>query len=711
MKIKLKSVNVSAVQNLAENQLVSFSGPGLYGIIGQNLDDGGSNASGKSSLTRAITVGLVGPGYVGITNKGLKNRILGVSPRIVQEWEVDDKAIFIDRTIGGKLIVEVDGVPLTGKSDEIQVKLDTILGITPEHFIHLTHKMQESFGGFLLMKDGDKKDFLGSFFDTSKIDKASAENDANLKTLSTKHVENAERLKLMVNGLLSLKTEVDSLTEKVSRFTSTEFLSYVAAKKSELAHKEIELESVSSTPIEDLLKADTQYCQMMNDLDSAQRHMEASVGSSTYQDTINKLSSEAAQLRVSINAPITIPSDLNMQLQGLESSLATLKAQQFLTSKLLTQKGSKEQEFKKLELKATALVQDKCSTCGQSVSTEIFQKIKDGMNAEITQAVSAIDSLNKKIEASLTGGATESDLNGQKNSVLNDIAAFKASQNKDHLKSMLSSIESNINAINAEKNEIEKSVKNTLASLEYFKSTAQKNYGLQISKLQAELGSLQKDIQNAEKEAVTAKELLTGVNTKYQTQLQAVSEVEQSISQTAREVSIRTKISEILSRNGFVGYIFDSILEEINSEVNENVKQIPVISRLSMYFTPDHTVKSTGAVNKNITSKIFDNGEEIAFETLSGSEKESILTAVDVAVDTILCSRLGVDINYKIFDEQFGWVDGEHKEHLLEFLKNKYRDKIVLIVDHGSELNAAIDRKIIVTKQNGIATVSCQTAS
>jgi DNA repair exonuclease SbcCD ATPase subunit len=130
-----------------------------------------------------------------------------------------------------------------------------------------------------------------------------------------------------------------------------------------------------------------------------------------------------------------------------------------------------------------------------------------------------------------------------------------------------------------------------------------------------------------------------------------------------------------------------------------------------MYFTPDQVAKSTGTVSKSINYKIFDRNEEVSFSTLSGSEKQSLLIAVDAAVDTVLCRRLGVDINYKILDEQFGWVDSAHKEPLIDFIKNKYSDKIVLIVDHGSELNAAIDKKIVVVKQNGMATISCQAVS
>jgi DNA repair exonuclease SbcCD ATPase subunit len=193
--------------------------------------------------------------------------------------------------------------------------------------------------------------------------------------------------------------------------------------------------------------------------------------------------------------------------------------------------------------------------------------------------------------------------------------------------------------------------------------------------------------------------------------LDSINKIDTSIAELSHKINLHNKISEILSRNGFVGYIFDSALEEINREVNENIKEITVISRLSMYFTPDQVAKSTGTVSKSINYKIFDRNEEVSFSTLSGSEKQSLLIAVDAAVDTVLCRRLGVDINYKILDEQFGWVDSAHKESLIDFIKNKYSDKIVLIVDHGSELNAAIDKKIVVVKQNGMATISCQAVS
>jgi len=705
MKIELESINISSFQNIAENQFIEFGNPGLYGLIGNNIDDGGSNASGKSAFTRAITTGALGSGYVDITNKGLKNRILGINPNIIEKLKVNGKSVEIDRTIGGKLSITVDGIPLTGKTEEIQSKFISILGVSPEHFIHLTHKMQGQFGGFLLMKDSDKKDFLGSFFDTSKLDKASEQNKQQIDTLNKKSIENAERFKITVNGLNLLKIEVDVLNEKVAKYTSTEFLSSVASKKSELTHKEIELNNALETTLDAVLQSDLQYKTMVEGYQAAEKNFNGTFEYDQLQ--LIKLNEQAEGIRATIMAPVTIPAELNQRLSELDTALNAFKAQQLANSRLTTQKTLKEQESHALKMKVYNMVPDLCNVCGQSVTTEIFLKIKDGFQSEIKQCEDAVSTLTMQLMQNVSY-TTESDLNSQKNTVLSDIAAYKANQNKEHAKSALTALEYQISIEVKHRSDLQQNLKNTKNTLDYLRSNAQKTYNLQIAKLQSELGSLKTDIQILEKEASGTQQMLKTLYDKYQIQLNELNLFEASISKNARDLLIHSTVSEILSRNGFVGYIFDSILEEINSEVNENIKQIPVISRLSMYYTPDKTIKTTGAINKSITSNIFDDGEEISFETLSGSERQNLLAADDAAVDTVLCNRLGVDINYKILDEQFGWVDGDNKEHLLEFIKNKYKDKIVLIVDHGSELNAALDNKITVTKQNGIATVSCQ---
>lgn len=707
MKINLLDVNISGFQNISENQSVSFDAPGLYGIVGKNLDDGGSNASGKSSFVRALTVGLLGTGFVSVTNKEIKNRVLGIPAKINLKLDVNGQNVEITRIVGGKLTISVNGVELSGKADEIQQKFLSLLGISAEHFLHLTHKMQESFGGFLLMKDAEKKDFLGSFFDTEKLDKAAEENDAEMKKLNTQVIHNAERLRILASGVTVLKAELDVLQQKVSEYTSTNYLSTLSAKKSDLVHKELELQRLKNVKPEEILTQDDSYNKLL--LQKAELTKQYESLESSYSVMYPELTEQANQIRAALSEPVSVPTELTEALNAIDLKLKERRETNNTIFQSQTKKSSLELQANQVENKIKNLKADVCITCGQPVGADVYNKIKGQLELELLSLSQKLNEINTQInslESSIM--MPEEEMNQIKQSILSEIASFKASKDQTSLKQTLNNIESQCALSFQKLQDINRNITQTDSLLTQMQQMADKNHKMQIAKNEAELIAIQKDIDTLERQAEDAKSLLGSVAEKYTKQMKEVEDLERTSTEVAHSLKVRSKVSEILSRNGFVGYIFDNILEEINREVNENIKMIPVISRLSMYFSPDKTVKTTGNTNKAIVYRLFDNNEEISFETLSGSEKESLLLATDVAVDTVLCTRLGVDINYKILDEQFGWVDGDNKEHLLEFIKQKYSDKIIMIIDHGSELNAAIDRKITITKQNGLATVSCQ---
>lgn len=707
MRIKLNSTKISAFQNLGEDQFVEFDQPGLVGVIGDNKDEGGSNASGKSSLVRAITTGILGPGYVNISISKMKNRRLDIPTRIVNDLTINDKHVVIDRTLGGKVILTVDGIEEVGKSDEIQSKINALFTTSPEHIIHLTHKMQGPFGGFLLMKDAEKKDFLGSFFDTTKIDTAAAQNAARVTELTAINLKNSQQLTYAVNSLMSLKNDVDAMTNAVNHFTSTEYLSKLAKARSDLVQKEMEQAAILDSNT--LAVNDPNINELNEKLEASKLSLRAHESSANA--IMENLKREAYELGAAIKAPVLIPEELTNKLALATSSLEVVRKSKEAADRLSAQHSAKLAETAKIHAKLHALKQDVCNTCNQPVSTEIFNKIKESIASELQKATDEANSLKDKVALYVIGLDKEASYQIDQNSANNEIAIFKAGNSKSHLTSILSGVEAKMSAIMAQKREIETAIYNTTKSIEFLVESAQKNYKMQEQKVAAEISLLKNQIKILESDAVNAKNLLQKASDKHALQSNQISILEKSVAETAKELNSRQKVAEVLSNNGFIGYIFDSVLEEINAETNQNIKDLSVITRLSMYFTPDKNVKTTGTTKKAITSNIFDNGEEISFETLSGAEQQSLVVAVDVAVDTILCRRLGVDINYKILDEQFGFVDGVNKEPILEFLKTKYNDKVILIVDHGSEVNASIDDKIYVTKQNGIATISCQKRS
>jgi DNA repair exonuclease SbcCD ATPase subunit len=115
--------------------------------------------------------------------------------------------------------------------------------------------------------------------------------------------------------------------------------------------------------------------------------------------------------------------------------------------------------------------------------------------------------------------------------------------------------------------------------------------------------------------------------------------------------------------------------------------------------------KSSGNVSKNITYDILSSGAPTSFNALSGAEKLSVILSVEEAIDTVVAKRSGVQVGWKFLDEQLMFVDSGNKEFVMDFLKERANQKTYFIVDHASEFNAAIENRIKVIKENGVANI------
>lgn len=709
MKIELKDITISSFLNIAEEQTVVFDGPGIYSVVGENKDDGGSNGSGKSSFLRALTVLTQGSKYIDVTNKEIKNRTLGLPARISGNLLVNNKPVSINRTIGGKFSVQYDGLDIDGKSDEIQDKLIQLIGISPEHYIHLTHKMQEEFGGFLLMKDSEKKDFLGAFFDTAKIDKINDDNSSKLSSLTKQLSEEMSKFSSLNGSVSVLRLDVDSLIQKVQAYTSPERIESLARLTSDLNSKMSYLEHLKMQNVDSLLVTNKEYCDYTSQLEVATKEYQDSsiIASENSAVMANKLSSLRINLQEITSKQQTVPSEYTQKLNEIQQQIDANTQISLKINTIMANVTSDDKKIQDLTKKINELKHDSCAMCGQSINLDIFNGIKSKFNEELNSQISSVQRLNEK-KAELASNIIDPlVLINAKKATEDSIISYKSSFNRESIESEIKMIQSQLHSSTLSLSSLEHKVSMIRSNMMSIRQQTESMLIMSIKQTENEINTLNMQIKMMNSEAEQANLLLSSTQKKYNDYSAQLRSIEVRLADINQQIKVRSKVSDILSRNGFVGYIFDTVLEEINQEVNENIKQITVISRLSMYFSPDQVAKTTGNVSKSINYKIFDKNEEVSFATLSGSEKESLLIAVDAAVDTVLCRRLGVDINYKILDEQFGWVDGVHKEPILDFIKNKYYDKIVLIVDHGSELNASIDKKITVTKQNGVATISC----
>ena len=614
MKIDLHSIQIFGFRDIAESQIIQIPEKSILSVIGENEDNGGSNGSGKTSLIMADKVAMFGPSFVGLTSKDCKNRHLDIPSKIDVEMSVGDKKILISRTIGGKFKVFVNGDELSGKSEDIQSKLETLISIPPNHLGYLTYKAQGDYGGFIRMKDSEKKDFLGHFFNLSKFEKVGDSLKAQLSGVDTSLMTTANLINSLEAKVSMVDAQIDSLLAEINSTNISTRREEIKKNKEELGLKQGELFNLKvqidnyqpPKPPDSLLTAMNMLNIDIENFDKKERDI--------YQK--------------------------NMKLSSIASLLKT----------------SKE--------KISALDKNLCFACGQEIHDGNTDNLRSSLEENVNALVKEYNEINQYIldqnKANTPG--LKADLLSKKDLVSAEIQKFKAQNDLDSFKNSYRLLSSTVSAI-----------QNTVRDGESY-----------IASLETKLKAAQKTNIDLKVDSLT---------------------LSQELKSLKAERAVLEEASKTLSRSGFVGYLFDSVLEELNYESNINIQMIPNIKHLGINFSPDREIKTSGNISKEITCNISDSGNSISFNSLSGGEKRSLSIAVDEALDTILSRRLGVNVGWKFLDEPFDAIDNNSKEALLEFFKVKSSSKTYIIVDHSSEFNAALDNRIIITKRNGVATI------
>ena len=616
MEINLDKVYISGFRDIGVDQSVVIPRNTLCMISGKNEDTGGSNGSGKTSFIMADKVAAFGPRFVELTAQDCKNRHLDQSTYLGADYNIGGKRVTVSRTIGGRLGLCIGDHAHSGKADDVQAKINQALHISAEHLAYLTYKAQGDYGGFIRMKDTEKKEFLGQFFNLGKIENAAEKS--------------AEELSSINDGLIQINSSIDIFRQQVS--SDGESIDRLLAQLSS-----------------DEVKAKT--AKIPTDRKTLEAHQ--------YELTNLRNSVKNYQAPRPPDALVARQNDLHFQIDNISKAI---------TDSEVAGSDLKRTANKLIGLKTRQenLEKNKCYACGQEVHGEEYNKLRSSINHEINDLVDDANKIKARIVDTKSLEAEKAQLNTEWDKVSAEIYTFKANNNLAEIKDQLSKKEQLVNAISGA-------------------ITSDENY----------IKLLDKQLKDAK--------------SKHELSLLQVKDLEDRLAKQTQEKEILEQTVRVLSRNGFIGYIFDSVLDEINYESNVNIQMIPNVRHLRVYFSPDKAVKTTGATSKEITCTIYDGNLSVAFKTLSGGEQRSISLAVDEALDTILSRRLGVKVGWKFMDEPFDAIDNGSKEALLDFFKLKSASKTYLIVDHSSEFNAAVDKRIVVTKKNGVATIDGQT--
>jgi len=153
-----------------------------------------------------------------------------------------------------------------------------------------------------------------------------------------------------------------------------------------------------------------------------------------------------------------------------------------------------------------------------------------------------------------------------------------------------------------------------------------------------------------------------------------------------------TSAVEIIGRNGFLGSIFDEVLIEIESRINEMLLQIPNVSTFTIGISSTSMTKA-GNAKKSICTVLYKDGKEISIKSLSGGQMCSLELCADLAVRETICSRAGTNLGWLALDEAMDGLDIESKSAALDIVKLKVNG-LVLVVDHSTEVKEGFEKVV-----------------
>ncbi len=140
-------------------------------------------------------------------------------------------------------------------------------------------------------------------------------------------------------------------------------------------------------------------------------------------------------------------------------------------------------------------------------------------------------------------------------------------------------------------------------------------------------------------------------------------------------------------------------MELVTSLTNEYLSKIPNTSKITVFFLTEKENKK-GTFKKVINLQAFSGGMERPFNSLSGGERASVNLAVDAAIGQIISERTGKTFGWMCLDEATDGMDATTKTESLQILKSLATDKLILVVEHTSEVNSNLDGFISISKKN-----------
>lgn len=213
----------------------------------------------------------------------------------------------------------------------------------------------------------------------------------------------------------------------------------------------------------------------------------------------------------------------------------------------------------------------------------------------------------------------------------------------------------------------------------------------QLVKAKLELVSIAKDKHRAELAILVELRAQATRVGKYKA---LVASARSALADAQEQWAAKADLAEALGRSGFLGAIFDEILAEMAAETNEALAGVPNTSKVVFRFSSD---------GQRITPLVTSHGHEGQPKfILSGGMLSVFWLTFDLAFGTVVSRRVGGSPGWLFLDEPLDGLGAVEKEAALEVLRRYAQDRLIVVVDHATEVRESFDQTISLVCEGGV---------
>ena len=704
---RLRSIKAKNFRSFKEMD-IEFPDSGLLLLQGKNLDSNGSSRSGKSSINTAIQYAL---GQAPLSSTQLQSWFakdgLGVTLEISQGEEV----AVVNKS--NKSSIKIGEVSTTG-AKPIGEALDGFLGISTETLASLTFRPQKSRGFFLNKTDSEKKEFLSSVLGFDKIESALDVADKENSRLNKEAEAEVVRLKTLESFTEELKmnippkpepaefTSIEQVLQKVEELKA-EFAAAEAKESEKLKEQKAFLENfkneeeralkaifTETEPVAPVIIEDNTELERLYALaKECQRRLETA----TLAEEQRRAAFDAEKKAVELE--IRNYSAVGTKLANLEKNVAATKEQ------------------------LVALHQATCPTCAQHWDSpaqiqalETKLEVFAGQEALLQKEAEALEAAKTRSESLVWVPDPTSVQNMQQAS--KSIADQVAAENKrmaDEKSEALTNFIKLKSAYESRKEEalvqIQKDRRHALEAVQ--RECARLREATIFSQQQehAVKKQLEETKRKNDEEMATYRRGMDSfevATAKFLEKQKQVVEVQAVVEEKKRSADLEKDFQEMIGRTGFLGHVFEEILDEVSTGTNGILQDIPNVDNVLVNFASE-TVTQKGTAKKSIKTEITVGEHQATLEGLSGGQQTAVELAVDLALLDVVSNRSGLTPGWLVLDESFEGLDMVSKEACLEILKKKSDDRLIIVVDHANEFKEMFSQVIEVSYKDGVSDV------